>query len=304
MPETTDAKIADWRVRLDPMLAGLQDFIVGPDDPLDCSADSLQQVEDILLSETPPGAAPPEGLAESAGGYLGEALLTAGGGAWTWDEASDLPAARLDPALDLTIEPMRVVLDAVLRRTGTVWSEELARVEAAVADRRLNEPDWHPTRTDQPVLQDAMPGPVATDPWLTDWLAARQEHFDSWAASTGAPADLDFTPESLDTLERLLRERVASVDDLKTAEHDDFVQGAVWYLGEVARRHRDARWHYVRLDPDATGGPSSRANPFAGSPYVAQAPPSEGAAVPMLELRAALRTDEKGVLWDRFEEFD
>lgn len=78
----------------------------------------------------------------------------------------------------------------------------------------------------------------------------------------------------------------------------------MWYLGEIARRHRDARWHYVRLDPDATGGPSSRANPFAGNPYVAQDPPSEAAAVPMLELRAALRTDEKGVLWDRFEEFD
>jgi hypothetical protein len=29
-----------------------------------------------------------------------------------------------------------------------------------------------------------------------------------------------------------------------------------------------------------------------------------GAAVPMLELRAALRTDEEGVLRDRFEEFD
>lgn len=63
-------------------------------------------------------------------------------------------------------------------------------------------------------------------------------------------------------------------------------------------------WHYVPLDPDATGGPNSRANPFAGAPYLAQDPPSEGAAVPMLELRAALRTDEAGVLSDRFEELD
>ncbi|HWL99873.1 MAG TPA: hypothetical protein VNP20_21210 [Nocardioidaceae bacterium] len=304
MSETTDAKITDWRVRLDPMLAGLQDFILGPDEPLDCSAESLREVEDILLSETPPGAAPPEGLSEAAGGYLGEALLTAGGGAWTWDEASDLPAVRLDPALDLTIEPMRLVLDAVLRRSGSVWSDELARVETAVADRRLSEPGWHPVRTDKPALQDAVSSSTAADPWLEDWLATRREQFDSWAVSAGAPADLDFTPESLHQLERLLRARVASVDDLKAAEHDDFVQGAMWYLGEVARRHRDARWHYVPLDPDATGGPNSRANPFAGAPYVAQDPPSEGAAVPMLELRAALRTDETGVLSERFEEFD
>jgi hypothetical protein len=52
--------------------------------------------------------------------------------------------------------------------------------------------------------------------WPADGVTLRQMHFDSWAASAGAPDDSDSTPESLDTLGRLLRERLASVDDLKT----------------------------------------------------------------------------------------
>ena len=43
--ETTRPKLEEWRFQLDPMLAGLQDFAVGPDDPLDGSGESLRQVE-------------------------------------------------------------------------------------------------------------------------------------------------------------------------------------------------------------------------------------------------------------------
>jgi hypothetical protein len=50
----------------------------------------------------------------------------------------------------------------------------------------------------------------------------------------------------------------------------------------------------------AGAGAAARSGTIADPPRYT----SEGAAVPMLGLRAALRTEEEGVLRDRFEEFD
>lgn len=136
-----------------------------------------------------------------------------------------------------------------------------------------------------------------TDPWLAHWLTARAQGFSEWSTATGRADDLDFSPESLLTLEQILRRRIPTRDALREPVDDDFVQGAIWYVGEVARRHRDAHWRY---HPDPTG--TSR-NPYAGRPFVEQ-DDDRNDAIPLLELEVAVLSNETGVLLDRFEMFD
>jgi hypothetical protein len=140
------------------------------------------------------------------------------------------------------------------------------------------------------------PSDAAPDPWLAQWLVAREQAFPAWSAATGRAGDLDFSPRSLETLEQVVRSRVPTQDALRELKDDDFVQGAVWYLGEIARRHRDAHWRY---SPDPTG--TSR-NPYAGRPFVEQ--DDGGDAIPLLELESAVLSDETGVLLERFGAFD
>jgi hypothetical protein len=293
MQDATAAKLDDWREGLSPMLAGLQDFIVGPDEPLDHSVESLRHLEQILLAETSPGQPPRAGLAEAAGGYLGEVLLTIGGGAWAWDPDSDLPVAGL--AVGETAEPMPLVLDAVVERTGTVWSGEYERIRALAEARRNEDPSWAPRRTDRPALRVTTSDAPPPDPWLTHWLTLREHGFPAWSAATGRSDDLDFSPESLLALEQVVRRRIPTQAALREPSDDGFVQGAIWYVGEVARRHRDARWRYR---PDPTG---TSANPYTGKPFVKQDDDGNG-AIPILELEAAVLSDETGVLLDRFHE--
>ncbi|MEU5937283.1 hypothetical protein [Micromonospora sp. NPDC047187] len=295
MQDATEAKLDDWRERLEPMLAGLRDFVVGPDESLDNSVESLRDLEHTLLAETPAGQPPREGLAEAAGGYLGEVLLTIGGGAWTWDPDSEHPVTDL--GVGETAEPMRLVLDALVHRTGTVWSATYERIRALAATRRNDDPVWEPRRTDQPALHTETLDAAPTDPWLTHWLTIREQGFPEWSAATGRADDLDFSPESLLALEQIVRRRIPAKDALREPADDDFVQGAIWYVGEIARRHRDAHWRYT---PDPTG---ISKNPYVGRPFVEQDGPGND-AIPLLELEAAVLSDEAGVLLDRFEVFD
>ncbi|GAB3971842.1 hypothetical protein V1634_08365 [Plantactinospora veratri] len=147
-------------------------------------------------------------------------------------------------------------------------------------------PDRTEARLDEP-----------TNSWLTHWLTIRAERFPEWSAATGRADELDFSPESLLTLEQLVRRRIPTRDALHEPVDDDFVQGAIWYVGEIARRHRDAHWRY---HPNRTG--TSR-NPYVGRPFVQQGGGGND-AIPLLELQAAVLSDETGVLLDRFEVFD
>lgn len=293
MQTTSDDDLTRWLDHLGPMLDGLADLVADDGTTLDHSAASLRDLERLLLDETQ--AAPPrEGLVEALGGYLGETLLTAGGGAWSWDEGSGLPVAVLDAGG--TVEPMPLALDAVTRRTGTVWTAELERVTAAAARRRADDDGWEPRRADRPALP-AGAEDEAPDPWLTAWLATRREQFSAWAADTGRAQELDLSPASLVPLAQVVRQRVASEEALDAQIETDFLQGAIWYLGEVARIHRGARWRYTP-DPDGTSE-----NPSVGRPWVTQ-DDGGGSAIPALELWVAVRADTDDVLLERFEEFD
>jgi hypothetical protein len=176
-----------------------------------------------------------------------------------------------------------------------VWSAEYERVLALAAARRNEDPCWEPRRTDRPALRTSDAAP--TDPWLTRWLTVREQGFPEWSAATGRADELDFSPASLLALEQVVRRRIPGKDALHELVDDDFVQGAIWYLGEIARRHRDAQWRYT---PDPTG---TSKNPYAGRPFVEQDDDGND-AIPLLELEAAVLSDETGVLLERFEMFD
>ncbi|MFF4210779.1 hypothetical protein ACFYZE_15760 [Streptomyces sp. NPDC001796] len=82
-------------------------------------------------------------------------------------------------------------------------------------------------------------------PELLAWLHGRRQAFDQWAQQTGAER-LDFRPDSLNELEDLLRERFQSDAELRARRLDPFVQGAVWYLGEVICRAKGMVWKFER----------------------------------------------------------
>ena len=81
--------------------------------------------------------------------------------------------------------------------------------------------------------------------------------------------------------------------------NDEFVQGVIWYYGEIARRHRFALWLYW---PDPTGASQ---NPYVGRPFIAQNGRRGADAIPLLELEAAVPSDEDGASLARWsDQFD
>ncbi|MFG2332714.1 hypothetical protein ACGFMM_24210 [Streptomyces sp. NPDC048604] len=101
-------------------------------------------------------------------------------------------------------------------------------------------------------------------PDLLAWLAERQAGFTPWAEATGVAGRFDFTPESLEVLDALVRETADDMDQITDQRLSPFVQGAVWYVGEVFCRHKQMVWKYTPdvdsgelppfLDPSGSGG--------------------------------------------------
>jgi hypothetical protein len=85
---------------------------------------------------------------------------------------------------------------------------------------------------------------------LARWLEARNDGFPGWIEQFGYGTEWDFSVESLDALEALIRQRAAGPEELlEDKSNADFLEGAAWYFGEVLRRHDAsgrARWEYER----------------------------------------------------------
>lgn len=90
----------------------------------------------------------------------------------------------------------------------------------------------------------------ADNPRLNAWTATQAASFE-----TCSPFDMggwNFSIESLDPLEDLLRHRFTSYEDIKSARDSRLVTLAAWYLGEVHIRHHGAQWQ-CRPEPDPDG---------------------------------------------------
>jgi hypothetical protein len=192
--------------------------------------------------------------------YLGEVFLGIGGGRWGWDphkapgSSAGRPVVHPDPALGLgPVDPLALAARATRVRTGDVFTVEAAGLREAVAARREREPGWAPVVVPHPEQAGRRTG--ADHPELVRWLDRRAAEFAAWADEADAvdevrPAEAlehpwDFSPGSLDRLEAVLRDRFSDSGALLAAKSDTFVQGVVWYVGEVVRRTRDGVvWQY------------------------------------------------------------
>ncbi|MER6014709.1 hypothetical protein [Streptomyces bluensis] len=78
------------------------------------------------------------------------------------------------------------------------------------------------------------------NPRLNAWLEAARTAFASLASETGGR--WDYSPASLDRLERLLLSRYATWDAIYHHPDDPVLKAAAWYLGEVVVLHHGAIW--------------------------------------------------------------
>ena len=235
--------------------------------PFDYSPESLSALERFVLDE---GADP--WFRRAATGYAGEILMDVCGGRWDVDPDSGEPVVRPDPALALEPLHVGVLIDVALaEQSGEVFAREREALADAVAALRRTDPEYRPVKERSPL--DPI-GPQPEDPWLTRWLDDRQSAFPAWAAETGAPGGSgawDFGPGSLDLLDRVLRARYPTEAAFDADPDAPFRAGAVWYLGEVVRRHRDSVWLYWAVEPGAPRGSHHHPdNPWSGIPFTHQ----------------------------------
>lgn len=92
-------------------------------------------------------------------------------------------------------------------------------------------------------------------PELAAWLNERAAAFEEWAEATGTPERWDFSTESMDALEDLVRRTFSDEEAFLSARSETFVQGAVWYVGEMLCRHKGAEWAYDPWSPDSDDPP-------------------------------------------------
>ncbi|MFH8633542.1 hypothetical protein ACH4CC_27330 [Streptomyces lydicus] len=235
--------------------------------PFDFSVGSLEALEAHLLAEYP-SAGSKVGMesrrAFCATMYLGEVLMTVAGGTWGWNRRKGpgapmgQPVVCPDPALDLRpVAPLLLIAHAMRTRTGDAFSREVARLRAAVAEVREREPGWEPVVV---LPAEEVARKAGTDhPELVAWLDRRGAAFPGWAAEAGAPERWDFGLDSLELLEEIVRERFADGEEILAEKRSEFVQGAVWYIGEVVRRNaRAVEWQYQ---------PRGRFGELAGIPW-------------------------------------
>ncbi|RZU54008.1 hypothetical protein EV385_5945 [Krasilnikovia cinnamomea] len=281
--------LQQWREAIQPQLARLEAFEVPLGFPLDYSEDSLARLEQLLRDRRPSAS-----LVESATAYAGEALLRVGGGRWAW--ADGQPVVQPDEALGL---PAVAPGDLVSRADdlAATW----AALAAAVRARQAAHPGWSPVKEPTPdMIEDRRPVVL---PWLGDWLAEREKSFPAWAADTGVDAAAwDFTPASVDVLETVVRHRLPTGQAFTDPRLHDFVQGAVWYFGEVARRNKQsAGWQYNRSEPGATDRRlSAQYNPWVGRPFIEQLLPDDmQATVPIFDLESSVLNGTPGYLRGR-----
>lgn len=303
-----------WLEELSPTLDGLRDFQVPEDFPFDFTPDSLVPLEGLLLDRAPDGARPAPGedsLLDGMAGYVGETLLRLAGGAWVWDHTSRRPVVQSDPALDpnpaldrSTFSPYGLIGEALRVGDGSVLSTAAGQLQTLVDQRRAEDPDWEPAKEHTPGVDSPVLTTVRQDPWLVEWLSNRETAFGRWVDTYGDQlGPWDFTPGSLDQLESVMLDRVGSVDALGAAEQADLVDGAVWYVGEVALRHGGAVWRYAPVGSDPEAAELAESNPWVGRPYVWQNKPEGKAAIPYGELRATVRARTPGTLRQRFDLF-
>ncbi|MFF8864870.1 hypothetical protein ACF08B_22755 [Streptomyces sp. NPDC015139] len=268
----THATLLDrWLDDLQVLAARLEQVHLPADFPFDYSPGSLAVLEQALLDGEHDDA-----FRRAATAYIGEVLMDVCGGRWDIDPATGGedgdPLVSPDPDLGLPPLSVGTLVDVALAEgSGEVLTRERDQLADAVSERRRAVPGWEPHKERSPL--DPI-GPQPADAWLQLWLAEREEAHPEWAHrlfGSDGPGDGDFTAAGLDVLEQRLRARYGTLADFDADREGPFLQGAVWYLGQVLCRHHDSTWVYWAIEPDAPRGSHHHAeNPWSGIPFTHQ----------------------------------
>lgn len=288
---TVGKRLDDWVDRIGLKLLHVEDLEGESEFKPDFTGASLENLERALLRHfgEPGDIADPQrrGLADGAAGYLGEVLLRLAGGSWDWQDGE--PLIRADTAIGLApVYPLRILARAVGGKSEHEFCTVYAAWEKTAARHRAANPNWIPAKTRTPGVDpvEVSPADVA---YITTWANQRQAAFARWSQTYGPHVAWDFGPASLDALENLLQYITPTPQDLRDPKHSEFVQGAVWYLGEALRRTTPGHWTFRTFDPTA---PSV----YAGDPYLQHANPDGKPVIPILVLHDFLRDRLPGTL--------
>lgn len=234
----------------------------------DFSADSLDDLAQVILQHCPAGVAlldapVAEDFINGVVWYFGETLWRAKPSRWWFHD--DIPAITGRELTGLAISsnlafdgfPLGVYLVQDINRVvqPTTWGHphptEPDRLRYSY-DRWITSSIRERIEQSQKRREQAKrrSGRRRSDAETLDrWLAARNNEFPSWIAQFGAGAVWDFSVESLDALEALIRQRASGPEELLEDKNNaDFLEGAAWYFGEVLRREDPERfrWEYDR----------------------------------------------------------
>jgi hypothetical protein len=272
-----------WLEGMSPRLGWLEDFSLPPGFRFDYSRGSLAELEVIVLQRFSDAdeVADDEirNFVEGIVAYLGEAFLRVAGGWWSWDDDPDSTSlgnlvVHFDAELGIApLSLMTLLIRSVTRRSGNEFSEVHARLEQAVEERRVKDPMWEPTKLHTPGVDPVEPPPPSE--FLEAWLTERERAFPRWAAAHADAGTWDFSPESLDALEALLRHTLRSPADLATPEGRELAEQSAWYLGEVMICVKGGRWHYIPGEPHPV-------IPAVGRPHIRQPSPDGDVVVPII----------------------
>ncbi|MFC4627780.1 hypothetical protein ACFO6V_06000 [Promicromonospora alba] len=277
-----------WQNRLYFVLLGLTDAdLRDAGVRFDYTRDSLGDLERVVLDRfaatgelTRPGR---RDLVDGLVAYVGETLMRAAGGRWTWDDGAGTPLVSADPELGLEpVAPRALLDDAVGARTGDRLARVLDHWAQAVADRQARTPGWRPDK--ERTMADP---PESLEEELRDWLDLQAGSFDAWVASFGGDTAWDFTPGTLPAVQAVLRATVSTTTDLNEPEHLRLRDGAAWYVGETFRRNLGGAWVKTR-------GAGKRNFPRVEG----LGPHGTSRVTPVIALEGAL--EEDGYLSERF----
>ncbi|ORB76290.1 tetratricopeptide repeat protein [Mycobacterium scrofulaceum] len=231
----------------------------GPDETWDFGRDSLVALGEIVteLQKLPEGT--PGNAKDCAAWYFGETLHRARPSRWAFNQYQHDVTGRIVDERPLSpwwisvtthsrvgfaghypfqdIErPLRPGFGNTgwLRAAYDRWVTAEVRERVEEASKRRLSAKRRATRR------------FSDEEYLRCWLAERGAQFPVWAGHHGGEAVWDMSPESLDALEELVIQKAPTPEQLLDEEHNaPFVDGAVWYLGEVLRRGRALPWQYT-----------------------------------------------------------
>ncbi|RJO71406.1 hypothetical protein D5S18_24865 [Nocardia panacis] len=79
------------------------------------------------------------------------------------------------------------------------------------------------------------------------WTTTQAQQFPAWRQRYGTTLGREFSPESLDMLETVLRQITPTPEELlEDTENAEFLDVAAWYYGETVRRATHLAWKYDR----------------------------------------------------------